>query len=342
MAEAIVSGIFSFHNANFPPPSHIPSVLFSSRFWHAHLNNACNRAVSPTGGTGTLDNMAGDQLAIWNQVNHASNHPLPSTHLTIFVPPALGAYILSNVKGNADTLPQLKPTPQSQPSLSPVLTVSQPFTLPLPVVFPQNEDGIMKAAREAAADGHVRLRLFHSSVSLTKVSTIESSNGHSASPCRLQPPPPPPAGSPPQLFSDRARIALKLWKVLSAWPLHNANESTHVLYNSPFLRLPHIESILDHPRLDPMSTLPPPQDSVRQWLFDGAPRIIPHRLRKLNPVPKALVDFFTDNIRLPQVFLLLRRAPDMQLPAAAVQLLRPCSSLYTPSVPLLPAPIPHI
>ena len=86
LSEAIVHGIFDLHHAAYTPPP-LPGPLMSPRFWHAHLNHACTRAVSPLGGAGTTDNMAGDQLAIWNQVNVCSNEHIPSTHLTIFVPP---------------------------------------------------------------------------------------------------------------------------------------------------------------------------------------------------------------------------------------------------------------
>ena len=57
---------------------------------------------NPLAGAGTTDNMAGDQLAIWNQVNVSGNEPIPSTHLTIFVAPALGAFILANLKQGED------------------------------------------------------------------------------------------------------------------------------------------------------------------------------------------------------------------------------------------------
>ena len=86
---------FYLHHAAYTPPP-LPGPLMSPRFWHAHLNHACTRAVSPL--AGTTDNMVGDQLAIWNQVNVRSHEPIPSTHLTIFVPPALGAFILANLK----------------------------------------------------------------------------------------------------------------------------------------------------------------------------------------------------------------------------------------------------
>ena len=147
LSEAIVHGIFDPHHAAYTPPP-LPGPLMSPRFWHAHLNHACTRAVSPLGGAGTTDNMAGDQLAIWNQVNVNSNEPTPSTHLTIFVPPSLGAFILANL--------QLRPVIPSQPHSSSVLTTSRPFHLGLPPIFPENEDLIMDNARQAAAAGFIR------------------------------------------------------------------------------------------------------------------------------------------------------------------------------------------
>ena len=99
--------------------------------------------------------MAGDQLAIWNQVNVRSNEPIPSTHLTIFVPPALGAFILANLKSPKGDPPQLRPVIPSQPNSSSVLTASRPFHLDLPLIFPENEDLIMDNARQAAAAGFI-------------------------------------------------------------------------------------------------------------------------------------------------------------------------------------------
>ena len=155
LSEAIVHGIFDLHHAAYTPPP-LPGPLMSPRFWHAHLNHACTRAVSPLGGAGTTDNMAGDQLAIWNQVNVRSNEPIPSTHLTIFVPPALGAFILANLKSPKGDPPQLRPVIPFQPNSSSVLTASRPFHLDLPLIFPENEDLIMDNARQAAAAGCIR------------------------------------------------------------------------------------------------------------------------------------------------------------------------------------------
>ena len=154
LSEAIVHGILDPHHAAYTPPP-LPGPLMSPRFWHAHLNHACTRAVSPLGGAGTTDNMAGDQLAIWNQVNVNSNEPIPSTHLTIFVPPSLGAFILANLKSPKGD-PQLRPVIPSQPHSSSVLTTSRPFHLDLPPIFPENEDLIIDNARQAAAAGFIR------------------------------------------------------------------------------------------------------------------------------------------------------------------------------------------
>ena len=117
--------MFDLHQAVYTPPP-LPGPLLSPRFWHAHLNHACTRAVSPLAGAHTTDNMTRDQLAIWNQIKRG-NEPIPSTHLTIFVPPALGAFILANLKspkGSKGDPPQLLPVVPSQPTSSSVPTFS--------------------------------------------------------------------------------------------------------------------------------------------------------------------------------------------------------------------------
>ena len=99
-----------------------------------------------------MNNMAGNQLATWNQVNARSNEPIPSTHLTIFVPPALSAFILANLKSSKGDLPQLRPVTLFQLHSSSVLTACRPFHLDLPLVCPDNEDIIMDTTRQTAAE----------------------------------------------------------------------------------------------------------------------------------------------------------------------------------------------
>ena len=276
------------------------------RFWHAHLNHACTRAVSPLGGAGTSDNMAGDQLAIWNQVNMHNNEPIPSTHLTIYVPPALGAFILANLKAPKGDPPQLRPVIPSQPHLSSVLTASQLFNLNLPLIFPENEDIIMDNARQAAAAGFVR------SESIPLLALTDESFYHRKLDWTLRfPVPPPDTSGSARRFSSTVTFrqgphsaeALEGALRLAASFSYN-NDASHVLFNSPFLRLPDL-SVLRPPRIDPLEDPSPPEHAVREWLNNRAPRLIPTRYRQYHPVPLGLVDFFNSNIDLVQVATLI-------------------------------------
>ena len=181
----------------------------SSRFWHAHLNHACMRATSPLAGAGTTDNMAGDQLAVWNQVNARSNEPIPSTHLTIFVPPALGAFILANLKSPKGDPPQLRPVTPSQPHSSSVLTASRPFHLDLPLVFPDNEDIIMDNARQAAAAGFIRPESIPLLAITDESFSMESLAGRYAFRCHRQSPPALLVDSLPRSHFNKVPIALR-------------------------------------------------------------------------------------------------------------------------------------
>ena len=155
LSEAIVHGIFDPHHAVYTPPP-LPGPLMSPRFWHDQLNHACIRAISPLGGAGTTDKMAGDQLAVWNQVNVNSNEPIPSTHLTIFVPPSLGAFILANLKSPTGT-------PHSSVQLYLLNLIRLLSSLPLDLftstslpTFLKMKTSIMDNAGQAAAAGFIR------------------------------------------------------------------------------------------------------------------------------------------------------------------------------------------
>ena len=73
-----------------------------------------------------------------------------------------------------------------------------------------------------------------------------------------------------------------------AAPFFYAQDATHILYNSPFLRLPHISAIIDPSRLPPLDTPHPPEPCIQEWLNNGAPQLLPSRLRSLiTPVPSS-------------------------------------------------------
>ena len=248
---AIVHGIFDLHHAAYTPPP-LPGLLTHPRFWHAHLNHACTRAVSPLAGAGTTDNMAGDQLAIWNQVSVGSNAPIPSTHLTIFVPPALGAFILANLKSLQGESPQLRPVTPSQPHSSSVLTASRPFHLDLPVIYPEHEDLIMDNARQAAATGFIRPE----SIPLLAITDESFYRGKLSWTLRFPVPAPDPSGSARRFsstvtFQQGPHSAEALEGALRlASPFSYGNEASHVLFNCPFLRLPDLSTLRPGPRID--------------------------------------------------------------------------------------------
>ena len=306
LSEAIVHGIFDLHHAAYTPPP-LPGLLTHPRFWHAHLNHACTRAVSPLAGAGTTDNMAGDQLAIWNQVSVGSNAPIPSTHLTIFVPPALGAFILANLKSPQGESPQLRPVTPSQPHSSSVLTASRPFHLDLPVIYPEHEDLIMDNARQAAATGFIRPE----SIPLLAITDESFYRGKLSWTLRFPVPAPDPSGSARRFsstvtFQQGPHSAEALEGALRlASPFSYGNEASHVLFNCPFLRLPDLSTLRPGPRIESYETPTPPEAAVIEWLNNRAPRLIPSRHRTYIPVPFRLVDYFNSHIHLPQVAMLI-------------------------------------
>ena len=71
-----------------PPFLHHPEI-YGIEFWHAHLNYACTRFAASHGS----DRLLGNQICHWT--TGTSETCLKVTHLVVFLPPALGAYVLS-------------------------------------------------------------------------------------------------------------------------------------------------------------------------------------------------------------------------------------------------------
>ena len=209
--------------------------------------------------------------------------------------------------GTSEPAPaQLRPVIPSQPHLSSVLTASQLFNFNLPLIFPENEDIIMDNARQAAAAGFVR------SESIPLLALTDESYYHRKLHWTLRfPVPPPDTFGSARRFSSTVTFrqgphsaealegALRL-----AAPFSYNNDATHVLFNSPFLRLPDL-SVLRPPRIGSLEDPSPPEHAVREWLNNRAPRLIPTRYRQYHPVPLGLVDFFNSNIHLVQVATLI-------------------------------------
>lgn len=149
-------------------------------------------------------------------------------------------------------------------------------------------------------------KLFPSLRSQTKAFITGNSIGYFDFPCLLLQPPPQNADSPPLSLFDKDHSAEALEGALRlAAPFSYASAGTHVLSNSPSLRLPDFASVLRPPRVDPHEDPVPPEPSVTEWLHNRAPRLIPSRFRQYSPVPRGLVDFFNSNIQLVQVATLI-------------------------------------
>ena len=69
-----------------------------------------------------------------------------------------------------------------------------------------------------------------------------------------------------------------------------SNDASHVLFNSPFLRLSDL-SVLRPPRIEAYETPSPPEPTVQDWLNNRALRLISHRHCEFISVPLGLVDF---------------------------------------------------
>ena len=109
----------------------LPPRVFTSEFWHAHFNYAALRTDPAMAAIGSMDGLAGDQICQWNSV--APGSILPATHLSLFLPPPLGAFVLANHD-------DFKSTPASATHATPIFSVQQHLQFPLPQVFSNQEE----------------------------------------------------------------------------------------------------------------------------------------------------------------------------------------------------------
>ena len=91
LSQTIVHNILFPATSEYMRPSLHPRVS-TVEFWHAQLNYAVLRAEAAFVSEGSAEGIAGDQLCQWNTI--ASDAIIPSTHLTLFLPPSLGAYVM--------------------------------------------------------------------------------------------------------------------------------------------------------------------------------------------------------------------------------------------------------
>ena len=126
----------------------LPPRVFTAEFWHARFNYAALRTDPALAAIGSMDGLAGAQICQWNSVTPDSI--LPATHLSVFVPPPLGAFVLANHQNYED----FKSTPASAAHSSPIFSVQQNLQFPLPQVF-SNQDELLSLARLSASEGYL-------------------------------------------------------------------------------------------------------------------------------------------------------------------------------------------
>ena len=174
-----------------------------------------------------MDGLAGDQICQWNSV--APDSILPATHLSIFVPPPLGAFVLANHQNHED----FKSTPASATQSSPIFSVQQNIQFPLPQVF-SNQDELRQQKVTSVR------RLSHFLVIPASKLLSRKCVGRFAFPCPPQSKDPSArrfSSTPAFRQGPRSGEALD-GAIRVAAPLTYANEDSVHLQQSHFLKLP--------------------------------------------------------------------------------------------------------
>ena len=142
LAQLILLIIAPHDTDDAPPFLHHPEI-YNLEFWHARLNYACTRFATSHGS----DRLLGNQICHWTM--GTSETCMKVTHLVIFLPPALGAYVLSQHRtkvssslGAADDASM-----QDEPH---TLRINQSSLLTPPAVIPHQAEQIANARRRAA------------------------------------------------------------------------------------------------------------------------------------------------------------------------------------------------
>ena len=131
------------HDADDAPSFLHHPEIYNLEFWHARLNYACTRFSTSHGS----DRLLGNQICHWTM--GTSKTCMKVTHLVVFLPPALGAYVLSQHRTKVSSslsAADAAPT-QDEPH---TLRINQSSLLTPPAVIPHQAEQIANARRSAA------------------------------------------------------------------------------------------------------------------------------------------------------------------------------------------------
>ena len=100
---------------------------------------------------GSAARLAGDQLCHWNTLS--PDAVFQATHLIVFLPPCLGAFVLSNHSSHNSAFFKFS-SPEAPTNEGPTACVKQIANFPLPSLLPNQSDTLQRA-RAAAAEGYL-------------------------------------------------------------------------------------------------------------------------------------------------------------------------------------------
>ena len=291
--SAVIVDILAPATSNFNLPE-IESVFFTHQFWHHHLVHGTNIATPASLERAPSDTLLGDQLCQWSSVGATANSLLLASHLTVHLPPRIGAYVLANHKTHASLVTDPEVAGQNSRSNYVVKQRSQ-YRSPI-----MGSEMALTAARASASAGHVPPGL---------VPFLASPNAdiiqHRLN-WTLRFPLPGPSPNDPNAHRF-ANLALHASghnsneSLRNAIQLHQTFSQTNAMVTNPtFLRVPDPSNGTGHLTQHPAVALDP---TVARWLSEGAPRV--NSRSHPNPatrpfIPAALFSFCDGAISLPQ------------------------------------------
>ena len=312
LAQLLLHIIAPFGAEDPPPFLHHPEI-YTLEFWHAHLNYACARFST----TQSSDKLLGNQLCHWTA--GTAETCMKVTHLVVFLPPALGAYVLSQHPNKVSSS-----TPQA-PEESYTLRISQTALLAPPTVINQQAEQIANARRRAAGGA-----LAPYTIPLLADTQTKSSKNRVTWSLKFSLPAPSGTGttrrfsSVPRGYGPCGSQALE-GAVRFAAPFSYQHAATTLLPDSDILALPDHVSQYGPVRAQSLGLQVP--DAIQRWLNSGAPRIY-DRVELTQPgnrqmdLPSILTRYFCSEITIHQFTTLLyaRQAEDeASLDAAATE-----------------------
>ena len=290
--SSVIVDILAPATSNFDLPE-IESVFFTHQFWHHHLVHGTNTATPARLDGAPNDTLLGNQLCQWSSIGTTEDSLLLASHLTVHLPPCIGAYVLANHKPNASLVTD--PAVAGTNSRANYI-VRQRTQYRSPIM---GSEHALTAARNSALAGHIPPGLIPFLASPNADIIQHRLNW------TLRFPLPGPAPDDPHAhrfanLSLHASGHSSNESLRNAIQLHQTFAQTNAMVTNPtFLRVPdpsngtgqltHSPVALDH--------------TVARWLREGAPRVTSrtHPNPSTRPfIPLALFSFFDGVIGLPQ------------------------------------------